>query len=293
MPSDFTASTPRRRRVVDALRNDGTPRLMGIINVTDDSFFEGSRTSGDNAVVRAIAMWDAGATWVDVGGESTRPGATPIGTDEECRRVVPVIHALRKARPEGFISIDTRHPEVARKALEAGADMVNDVSGLRNPLMRQTVIETGCAVCVMHMQGEPGTMQENPTYDDCAKEVGDMLERVLEDLVAQGHPEELIVLDPGIGFGKTQQHNVALLREGKGLLKTASTSLLWGVSRKSIVGHLTGQQRPEDRLPGTLALAAVAHRMGIDILRVHDVQEHADVFNALKPFTRLSNRREG
>ena len=135
-------------------------------------------------------------------------------------------------------------------------------------------------------------MQQNPTYDDCAKEVGDMLERVLEDLVAQGHPEELIVLDPGIGFGKTQQHNVALLREGKGLLKTASTSLLWGVSRKSIVGHLTGQQRPEDRLPGTLALAAVAHRMGIDILRVHDVQEHADVFNALKPFTRHSNRRE-
>jgi len=293
MPSDFTPSLLRRRRLAEALRYDGAPRLMGIINVTDDSFFGGSRTSSEDAVGRACAMWDAGATWVDVGGESTRPGAAPIGTEEECHRVVPVITALRAARPEGLISIDTRHPEVARRALEAGADMVNDVSGLRNPVMRQLIVDAGCAVCVMHMQGEPGTMQENPTYDNCAEEVRVILERVQQDLVAQGHPKELIVLDPGIGFGKTQEHNVTLLQEGKDLLSTTSTSLLWGVSRKSIVGHLTGQQRPEDRLPGTLALAAVAHRMGVDILRVHDVKEHMDLFNALKPFTTDSNHREG
>lgn len=292
MPSDLTPSLTRRGMVAEALENQGEPQIMGIINVTEDSFFAGSRTSGDTAVERACAMFDAGATWVDIGGESTRPGAMPLSTDEECRRVLPVIKALRTARPEGFISIDTRHPTVARQALEAGADMINDVSGLREPAMRQLVVESGCAVCIMHMQGEPGTMQKNPTYGNCATEVGNMLQEVRDDLISRGHPEELIVLDPGIGFGKTQAHNIELLQAGKHLTSQPTNRLLWGVSRKSIVGHLTGQQHPEHRLPGTLALATVAHRIGVDILRVHDVQEHIDVFNALKPFTKSSNRRE-
>ena len=253
---------------------------MGIVNATTDSFYEGSRSLNDEAVQRGLAMWDEGATWVDVGGESTRPGAEPVGLEQELLRVLPVIRGLRSARPEGFISIDTRHAKVARAAIEAGADMVNDVSGLRDPEMMDVVVSTGCGVCVMHMQGEPGTMQMNPIYEDVVSEVSTSLEEVKQALTARGHPASLISLDPGIGFGKNQNHNIALLREGRGLLKTEGT-LLWGVSRKSIVGHLTGQSDPAQRLAGTLGLAAVAHRMGIDIVRVHDVPEHQDLFNAM------------
>ena len=232
------------------------------------------------AVQKGIAMWEAGATWVDVGGESTRPGADPVDEATELQRVIPVIEGLREARPDGLISIDTRHASVARQALKAGADMVNDVSGLRDPEMVEVVLEAGCAVCVMHMQGEPGTMQAKPSYVDVNEEVAAMLEQVKKLLVERGHPAELISLDPGIGFGKSQEHNLFLLRAGKNLLKSEG-SLLWGVSRKSIVGHLTGRQDPKDRLAGTLGLAAVAHQMQIDILRVHDVAEHVDLFNAM------------
>tara|TARA_B100001287_G_scaffold45650_1_gene34671 strand:+ start:1487 stop:2284 length:798 start_codon:yes stop_codon:yes gene_type:complete len=256
------------------------PKIMGIINATDDSFFEGSRMMDSEAVQKGIAMWEAGATWVDVGGESTRPGADPVDEATELQRVIPVIEGLREARPDGLISIDTRHASVARQALKAGADMVNDVSGLRDPEMVEVVLEAGCAVCVMHMQGEPGTMQANPSYGDVNEEVAAMLEQVKKLLVGRGHPAELISLDPGIGFGKSQEHNLSLLRAGKNLLKSEG-SLLWGVSRKSIVGHLTDRQDPKDRLAGTLGLAAVAHQMQIDILRVHDVAEHVDLFNAM------------
>ena len=280
MTSDFVNTANRRERIARALRFHDAPRIMGIVNATDDSFFEESRASGIEAVQRGLAMWDAGATWVDVGGESTRPGAEPVSIETEKRRVVPVIEELRAAHPDGLISIDTRHAEVARAALEAGADMVNDVSGLREPAMVDLILRTGCAVCIMHMQGEPGTMQANPAYDDVVAEVAAMLEKVKQTLVQQGHPEELICIDPGIGFGKTHDHNMALLRAGRQLLATQG-SLLWGVSRKSIVGHLTGRSRPEDRLAGTLGLAAVAHQMRIDLVRVHDVNEHVDVFTSL------------
>ncbi|MBH34780.1 MAG: dihydropteroate synthase [Euryarchaeota archaeon] len=280
MTSDFGRTAERRAQIAGALKFDGAPRIMGIVNATDDSFFEGSRTSGTAAVERGLAMWDAGATWVDVGGESTRPGADPVGIETEKQRVLPVIKGLRAARPDGLISIDTRHADVAHAALEAGADMVNDVSGLRTPAMVDLVLSTGCAVCIMHMQGEPGSMQANPTYDDVVGEVGGMLESVKQNLVQRGHPAELICVDPGIGFGKTQDHNIALLRSGRELLSSEG-SVLWGVSRKSVVGHLTGQSNPADRLAGTLGLAAVAHRMHIDLVRVHDVRDHADVFAAL------------
>lgn len=280
MTSDFGRTAERRGQIAKALKYDGAPRIMGIVNATDDSFFEGSRTSGTAAIECGLAMWDAGATWVDVGGESTRPGAESVGIETEKQRVLPVIEGLRAARPDGLISIDTRHADVARAALEAGADMVNDVSGLRTPAMVDLVLSTGCAVCIMHMQGEPGSMQANPTYDDVVGEVGEMLESVKQNLVQRGHPAELICVDPGIGFGKTQDHNIALLRSGRELLSSEG-SLLWGVSRKSVVGHLTGQSNPADRLAGTLGLAAVAHQMRIDLVRVHDVREHADVFAAL------------
>ena len=280
MTSDFGRTAERRGQIAAALKFDGAPRIMGIVNATDDSFFEGSRASGKAAIECGLAMWDAGATWVDVGGESTRPGAEPVGIETEKQRILPVIEGLRAARPDGLISIDTRHADVARAALEAGADMVNDVSGLRTPAMVDLVLSTGCAVCIMHMQGEPGSMQANPTYDDVVGEVGELLESVRQNLVQRGHPEELICVDPGIGFGKTQDHNIALLRSGRELLSSEG-SLLWGVSRKSVVGHLTGQSNPADRLAGSLGLAAVAHRMRIDLVRVHDVREHADFFAAL------------
>jgi dihydropteroate synthase len=285
VPSDLEALAARRSKLADALRATSAPQIMGIINATDDSFFEGSRVNSSEAVERALAMWDAGATWVDIGGESTRPGAEPVPLEVELARVVPVIETLRNQRPTALISVDTRHPEVAKQALLAGADMVNDVSGLRNPAMVDLVVAEGCAVCIMHMQGEPGTMQNEPDYEDCVSEVSTTLEGVRQRLMERGHPAELIVLDPGIGFGKTQAHNLELLNAGKTIASSGKTPVLWGVSRKSIVGHLTGRQRAEDRLSGTLALAAVAQRLGIDILRVHDVEAHIDLFNALEPFT--------
>lgn len=285
VPSDFPVENQRRTALARSLRFDGTPKLMGIVNVTDDSFYTASRAHDAEAVERAVAMLDAGATWVDIGGESTRPGADPVPVDVEAKRVVPVIEALRRARPSAFISVDTRRAEVARAALEAGADMVNDVSGLRDPAMMEVVLNAGCAVCVMHMQGEPGTMQSHPSYEDCALEVTEALLSKHRTLVDQGHPAELIVLDPGIGFGKTQRHNIELLQAGKQVGGEEDVSVLWGVSRKSIVGHLTGHNDPADRLPGTLALACVAHYAGIDMLRVHDVEAHVDVMKVLRPFT--------
>ena len=280
MASDFRLSPNRRDRIVKALRYAARPQIMGILNTTDDSFYADSRTMNQEAVDRGTAMVDAGASWVDIGGESTRPGAEPVSVETELQRVLPVIQGLRSARPDALISVDTRNHTVAEAALEAGADMVNDVSGLRDPAMVEVVLRTGCAVCIMHMQGEPRTMQTEPHYDDVVDEVGAALEQTKRMLVKRGHPADLIVVDPGIGFGKKQHHNLKLLDAGKNLL-LGDGSILWGVSRKSVVGHLTGRADPADRLPGTLGLAAVAHRMKIDILRVHDVEAHVDFFCAM------------
>ena len=280
MASDFRLSPNRRDQIVKALRYATRPQIMGILNTTDDSFYADSRTMNQEAVARGTAMVDAGASWVDIGGESTRPGAEPVSVETELQRVLPVIQGLRSARPDALISVDTRNHTVAEAALEAGTDMVNDVSGLRDPAMVEVVLRTGCAVCVMHMQGEPRTMQTEPHYDDVVDEVGAALEQTKQMLVQRGHPADLVVVDPGIGFGKKQHHNLKLLDAGKNLL-LGDGSILWGVSRKSVVGHLTGRADPADRLPGTLGLAAVAHRMKIDILRVHDVEAHVDLFCAM------------
>ncbi len=281
MASDFKPSEERRTRYASALTNNGQPRIMGILNVTDDSFFEASRVDHEAAVERGLAMWMDGATWVDIGGESTRPGSKPVSPEVEIQRVIPVIAALRARHPTGLISIDTRRASVAQAALEAGADMVNDVSGLGDSKMAEVVLKWRSPVCVMHMQGEPGTMQHRPNYDDCVSEVGEFLEGQRTMLMKHGHPSELICLDPGIGFGKSQPHNMELLTAGRGLVDP-QTRLLWGVSRKSIVGHLTGQSDPAQRLPGTLGLAAFAFHQGIDVLRVHDVRAHIDFFRALR-----------
>ena len=286
MPSDLQGDDARRDRLARAIRpdNDGLPRLMGILNVTPDSFHAGSRVSGEAAVKRGLQMFQAGATWVDVGGESTRPGAEPVSHEEEMARVLPVIRQLKAANPDGLVSIDTRHAAVASAAVQAGADMINDVSGLRDPGMMDVAVNTGAAVCIMHMQGTPQTMQDDVQYTAVVRDVHTTLFSTANELVARGHPPDLVCLDPGIGFGKEHHHNLALLNDGEGLTDGGRWAVLWGVSRKSVVGLLTGHSDPEDRLPGTLGLAALACLRGIGVLRVHDVEPHRDMLATLRPF---------
>ncbi len=284
MEGTFGPNSERRMLIADGLRRPegGTCRLMGVINATPDSFHSSSRTSTvEEAVKIGLAMWDAGATWLDIGGESTRPGAEPVAVDEEISRVVPIIKALRQARPIGLISVDTRRSAVARAALQAGADLVNDVSGLRDPAMIEVVLEAKCGVCIMHMQGTPGSMQTQPEYSDCTLEVSTQLLETARALVAAGHPKNLIALDPGVGFGKNLNHNIELLLHPEAFRGVEGFALLWGVSRKSMIGSITGKQDPKDRLAGTLGVAAVAHYEGVDLLRVHDVDEHQDLLSVL------------
>ena len=284
MGGDLAPSSHHRNRISAGLYRNETDacHVMGILNITPDSFHEASRKSTvESAVQSGLKMWDVGATWIDIGGESTRPNAELVSIEEELNRVIPVIEALRSAHSEGLISIDTRRPQVAKAALEAGADIINDVSGLRDPEMVNVVLESGCGVCIMHMQGTPQTMQEKPEYQDCALEVSTQLLETARALVAAGHPPECIALDPGIGFGKTLEHNLELLQRHELLRGDEGFAILWGVSRKSIVGQLTGHSDPADRLSGTLALAAFPFHEGIDIVRVHDVQEHIDLFKVL------------
>lgn len=263
-------------------RGENSPCIiMGILNITPDSFHSDSRRFElDDSVKRGIEIWDYGATWLDIGGESTRPGANPVDTEEELRRVIPVIKSLKERRPEGLISIDTRRAEVAREAIKAGAEMINDVSGFSDPEMIDVVIETGCAVCIMHMQGEPEKMQDNPEYNNCVDEVSSFLLGKAQELVDSGHPKELIIIDPGIGFGKLLEHNIELMKSINTLTESNFSTLL-GISRKSMIGQITGKQKTEDRLPGTLATSAFAFYNDIDLIRVHDIDENVDVMKVL------------
>lgn len=265
---------PRIRKATN-----GRPLIMGILNITPDSFYSDSRYSAEDAVKKAQIMIEKGADWIDIGGESTRPGASKVSIEEEIERVIPVIKQLRNFNEKIMISIDTRNHQVARLALENGANMVNDVSGLRDKKMVDLIIEVKCAVCIMHMNGEPGNMQKNPTYHDVVEEVASYLDKQAKELIDRGLPRELILIDPGIGFGKTQQHNLSLMKSAK-RFQELGYGLLWGISRKSVIGHLTGKQNASQRLSGTLASSLYGAQMGVDILRVHDVDEHNDLFNA-------------
>jgi len=247
------------------------PLVMGVVNVTPDSFHPASRAlDAEAAVERALALFECGADLVDVGGESTRPGALPVDEEEELARVLPVIERLAE-RP---VSVDTRRPRVMREAIAAGACMVNDVEALRAPRALAAVAASGAAVCLMHMQGEPATMQRAPRYDDVVREVkAFLLERALA-CEAAGIERERIVVDPGFGFGKTLAHNLALLAR---LADIAALGypVLAGLSRKSVLGAITG--RPvEERLAASLAAALLAAERGATILRVHDVAETRD-----------------
>ena len=264
-------------------RDDGFPRIMGVVNVTPDSFFSQSRSEDTgHAIGVATRMAAEGADWIDIGGESTRPGANSVTLDDELARVIPAIEGIRSELPEICISVDTRRAEVARQALELGANMVNDVSALGDQGMIDVLVEFECPVCVMHMQGLPENMQNNPKYGDVVSEVRSYLATATGRLVEAGIDPSHIVADPGIGFGKTLEHNLALLSSGREIVPEEEMRLMWGVSRKSMFRDLLGRESSGDRLAGTLGVAAVSMKKEVDIIRVHDVAEHSDVFSSIK-----------
>ena len=254
-------------------RSDGRPRIMGVLNTTPDSFHAASRVATANATVAGKDMFNEGADWLDIGGESTRPGAESVTSSEEVSRI---IEPIRNLSIEGAVSVDTRKPVVAREALSTGAVMVNDVGGLRDPEMVELVLESNCAVCIMHMRGTPEIMQHDTHYDDIVGEVSGTLLDKADELVGQGHPAKRILLDPGIGFGKDDAGNLALLNAVDELRGPHEFGVLWGTSRKSFIGRICERPESSDRLAGTLATAMMARDLGVDIVRVHDVAEHAD-----------------
>ena len=264
-------------------RDDGFPRIMGVVNVTPDSFFSQSRSEDTgHAIGVATRMAAEGADWIDIGGESTRPGSKSVTVEDELARVIPAIEGIRSELPEICISVDTRRAEVARQALEFGANMVNDVSALGDQEMIDVLVEFECPVCVMHMQGLPENMQNNPKYGDVVNEVRSYLATATGRLVEAGIDPSHIVADPGIGFGKTLEHNLALLSSGREIVPEGEMRLMWGVSRKSMFRDLLGRESSGDRLAGTLGVAAVSMKKEVDIIRVHDVAEHSDVFSSIK-----------
>jgi dihydropteroate synthase len=252
------------------------PAVMGIVNVTPDSFSDGgAHRDPDAAATAARRMLDEGAAIVDVGGESTRPGSEGVTVDEELRRVVPALERL-----EGLpVSIDTAKAEVARRALALGAELVNDVTALGDPRMGDVVAEAGAYVCLMHMQGEPRTMQLDPGYDDVAGEVAAFMEERLRRAVAAGIPEEHVCIDPGIGFGKTPAQNFELVRRLDVLLALGRPVLV-GLSRKSSLGRLFDPDARVGPLAASLGAAVAAYDRGASIFRVHDVREHVQALAA-------------
>ena len=254
----------------------GRTVIMGVLNVTPDSFSDGGRhSSAPEAVEHGLEMMDHGADMIDVGGESTRPGAQPVALAEELERVLPVVEGLVGSSVP--VSIDTRTPEVARAALAAGAVVVNDVSGLTNPAMMAPVAEASAGAVIMHMQGSPPTMQDSPEYDDVVEEVRSFLLQQAEAAEAAGIDRNRIAIDPGIGFGKTFQHNMELLRNLSRFVDTGYPVLL-GTSRKGFLGKIVGDSGPAaGRDPATGATVALAVREGVAIVRVHNVSMAADI----------------
>jgi dihydropteroate synthase len=246
--------------------------IMGVLNVTPDSFSDGGRFLGERAAVdRGLAMADEGADIVDVGGESTRPGSDAVPVPEEIERIVPVIERLAAHLPVP-ISVDTRRAEVARSALDAGAVIVNDVSAGRDPDMFEVVRDRGAGYVLMHMLGEPMTMQEDPRYDDVVAEVSEYLRERIEAAGLAGIDTERVAVDPGIGFGKTVEHNLSLLRHVEAFA-VLDRPVVYGPSRKRFIGSLLGGADENERLEGTLGTVSWLAARGVHVVRVHDVLE--------------------
>ncbi|NUW60310.1 dihydropteroate synthase [Cronobacter muytjensii] len=256
------------------------PHVMGILNVTPDSFSDGGQHNTlVEAVKHANAMINAGATIIDVGGESTRPGAAEVSVEEELSRVVPVVEALAQ-RFEVWVSVDTSKPEVIREAARAGAHIINDIRSLTEPGALEAAAQTGLPVCLMHMQGEPKTMQQAPHYDDVFNDVAQFFEQQIARCEAAGITKEKIILDPGFGFGKNLTHNYQLLARLSAFHRFGMP-LLVGMSRKSMIGQLLNVG-PDQRLPGSLACAVMAAMQGAQIVRVHDVKETVEAMRVVE-----------
>ncbi|MCL6419191.1 dihydropteroate synthase [Aestuariirhabdus haliotis] len=251
------------------------PLIMGVLNVTPDSFSDGGRfVEPARALEHARQMFLSGATFIDVGGESTRPGAAPVSVEQELERVVPVVEAIR-AELDVVVSVDTSTAEVMQAAIAAGAGLINDVRALQRPGALQMAASLGVPVCLMHMQGEPGTMQHDPCYDNVIDDVMVFLRDRMRLCEAAGISRSNLLIDPGFGFGKTLQHNLQLL---KGLSRFAEMDvpLLVGMSRKSMIGAVLDRPDADDRLYGSIAVAVLAAQAGAHIIRVHDVKETRD-----------------
>jgi dihydropteroate synthase len=264
--------------------------IMGVVNVTPDSFSDGGVYVGaKQAVAHARRLVEEGADILDIGGESTRPGAAPVALDEERRRVLPVLEALAGCGLP--LSVDTRKPEFMLEAIAAGAAMINDVTALAAPAALAAVAKSLAAVCLMHMQGDPGTMQESPSYRDVVSEVRDYLAQRVAAAERAGIARDRIVVDPGFGFGKTVEHNLALLRS-LAEFRSLGVALLAGLSRKAMLGKLTGRE-PQERVHASIAAALLAVQNGAQIVRVHDVAATRDalaVWNAVKGQNQTQSR---
>ena len=261
-------------RIASAVR-DRHPLLMGVVNVTPDSFSDGGRFERpETAIAHALQLHQQGADILDIGGESTRPGAQPVGEQDELDRVIPVIEGIRAAT-DVPISIDTSKPGVMLAAVRAGADMINDVNALRAPQAIRVAADLAVPVCLMHMQGEPRTMQKDPRYGRVVDDIMAFFSARVRACLAAGLPAERIVLDPGFGFGKTLGHNLELLA-GLERIGRSGHPVLVGLSRKSMLGAITGREQPDQRVAASVAAALLAAQRGTAIIRVHDVAETAD-----------------
>lgn len=265
----------------------GRALVMGVVNVTPDSFSDGGRfLDPDRAVRHALELAAAGADILDVGGESTRPGAEPVDEAEELERVVPVIEGI-VAATDVPVSIDTAKPAVMRRAVAAGAAMINDINGLRAAGVAETVAELGVPICIMHMLGEPRTMQDNPVYESVVDDIGDFLSERVRVCRSAGIDPSRIVLDPGFGFGKTLDHNLELLARLDELV-AMGFPILVGLSRKSMLGALTGRKRAADRVAASVAAHLIAAHKGAAVIRAHDVAETVDALKVLRAVAQAS-----
>lgn len=255
-------------------------QVMGILNVTPDSFSDGGKhTNVSQALDHALRMIEEGATFIDIGGESTRPGAPDVSLQEELDRTIPVIEAVAKNTP-CVISIDTSKADVMREAVKAGAGLINDVRALQEPGALQVAAEAQVPVCLMHMQGQPRTMQQSPEYDDVVNDVGQFLLARTKVCEEAGIAKDKILFDPGYGFGKSLEHNYTLVKHLPSLMKLGYPVLV-GMSRKSMIGNLLNR-KVDERLAGSISLATIVAQMGAHIIRVHDVKETADAVNIVK-----------
>lgn len=260
---------------IQTLLGSSKTLIMGIVNITEDSFSGDGVTSFKDSVRNGEELILQGADILDIGGESSRPGATPISLEEELKRVIPVVEYF--AKKDIVISVDTCKPEVADKALVAGAQIINDITGLAKEEMAKIVARRKAKIVIMHMKGNPETMQQNPIYENIIEEIVSFFEERIERALKAGIARENIILDPGIGFGKTLEHNLIILKNLDYFRDKFSLPMLIGTSRKSFIGTLTGKNNPGDRVFGTAATIALAISKGAGIVRVHDVKEMKDV----------------